>query len=115
MRARLTRSAPSLAIPEFRTAMLSLNGEATIVVKGEIDVATAPVLSARLDEAINGCRGRVVVDVTAMSFIDSRGLSALAQAVRALGDRPLVLRRPTSTTRRLLDITGLSSLVQLED
>jgi len=104
-----------LAIPDFRVAVQSLNGEAVIVVEGEVDAYTAPVLAARIDGAVTGSHGRVVLDVAAMSFIDSRGLSALAQAVRALGERPLVLRCPTIMTRKLLDSSGLSSLVQLED
>lgn len=104
-----------MAIPEFRTELVSLNGAATIVVEGEVDVYTAPILAARLDEATVATTGTVIVDVGAMTFIDSRGLSALAQAIRRLGPRPLVLRSPSVTTRKLLDISGLASLVQVED
>lgn len=92
-----------------------MNGTATIVVEGELDIYTAPALVACLDQATESGDGPVVIDVASMSFIDSRGLSAIAQAVRQLGGRPLVLRSPSSSTRKVLDISGLSSLVQLED
>jgi anti-sigma B factor antagonist len=104
-----------VAIPEFRTEVVARNGAAIIVVEGEVDAHTAPILAARLDEATAATTGTVIVDIGAMSFIDSRGLSALAQAVRQLGPRPLVLRSPSSTTRKLLDICGLASLVRVED
>ena len=115
MQAASTRRNDILAIPAFRTEMVSQDGTATIIVEGEVDAYTAPFLAARLDEAKAAGSGTVVVDVAAMSFIDSRGLSALAHAVRHLDGRPLVLRSASTTTRRLLEITGLASLVQLED
>ncbi len=103
-----------MKIPEFRTEVLSRNGTATVVVEGEVDAHTGPLLWTKLEDVITTSDGPVVLDVEAMSFIDSRGLSVLAQAVRRLGDRPLVLRSPSSITKKVLEISGLGKLVQLE-
>lgn len=101
-------------IPEFRAEVLSRNGSATVVVEGEVDAHTGPMLWTTLEDAITTTHGPVVLDVGGVSFIDSRGLSILAQAVRRLGDRPLVLRSPTRTTKKILEISGLVKLVELE-
>jgi anti-sigma B factor antagonist len=59
---------------------------ALIVARGELDVGSVPELRARLAEAIDGGQTRVVVDLAAVSFIDSLSLSALVGAQRKLGD-----------------------------
>lgn len=104
-----------MTVPDFRAALESADGESTVVVAGELDAFTGPLLWERLDEAIARGDGTVTVDLRDVSFMDSRGLSVLAQAVRQLGDRPLVLRSPGRTTRKVLEISGLGQLVEITD
>jgi anti-sigma B factor antagonist len=86
---------------------------AVIVVRGEIDLATAPAFRAALDEALDGA-GRVEVDLRDTSFMDSSGLAALLAAHRRLGpSQALVLRNPTREVRLALDISGLDALLDI--
>src|ERR1700761_4171996 len=54
-------------------------GTATVVVVGEIDVLSAPELRRALDAAPAG--DRLVVDLTAVTFLDSAGVRALYDQV----------------------------------
>lgn len=59
--------------------------DATILrLDGELDVLTAPRLTARLDDAVRQGRGEVIVDLSAVDFIDSAGLHVLLNAQRRL-------------------------------
>jgi anti-sigma B factor antagonist len=62
---------------------------------GELDLRTVPQLRLRLAETMQA-KGGVVVDLTAVTFIDSTGLAALLNA----------LRRLTRVHRRLLLVCG---------
>lgn len=71
--------------------------------EGEIDLAVADQLSEALREAM--ASGVAVVDLSAVTFIDSTGLHAIVSAARSLnGQGPLVLTRPSRSVARLLGI-----------
>lgn len=80
---------------------------AVIALSGELDVATAPILSQALDPAIE--RGGVVtLDVRELAFMDSSGLRLLLEGARRLEGRgKIVLRSPTRPVGRLLEISGV--------
>ncbi len=59
-------------------------GTHVIVVRGELDVGTTPLLSGALRTVVLGGRDRVVLDMSEVSFIDSTGLSVLVSALRWL-------------------------------
>jgi anti-anti-sigma factor len=48
-----------------------------IRVEGELDLSSAPTLEASLADAERFHRGRIVVDLDGLSFIDSHGLQTL--------------------------------------
>ena len=77
---------------------------------GELDLASAGLLSDALDEAAEA-GGPIVVDLGQCEFIDSTGLAALMRAARdGNGSRPrLGVSRPTAQVRRLFEVTQLAS------
>ena len=87
------------------------SGVKVIEVAGELDIATAPRLCARLDATRAGRRPRLLVDLTAVDFCDSTGLRALlgaASEVRAHGGRFAIVCPPTGDVARLLEVVGAS-------
>lgn len=83
---------------------------------GEIDLAVADGLRAAVLEALSSA-DRVAIDFAEVTFVDSTGLSVIAAAVReakALGTH-LVLVGLTERTRRVLEITGMTSIVDIRD
>ena len=75
---------------------------------GELDVATVPRAAEALEAACEEST-HVVVDLAELTFMDSSGVRLLLQHWSAQRERgaDLVLRSPTRTVRRLLDLLGL--------
>jgi|1185.fasta_scaffold604036_1 anti-sigma B factor antagonist len=76
---------------------------------GEIDMATAPRLSA----CLSSLTGRVVVQLDEVTFLDSSGISVLVGAHHRLESDhgELVIRRPNPIVRRTLELTGLGEWI----
>jgi anti-sigma B factor antagonist len=92
---------------------------AVVTLRGELDAHDAP----RLRELFAGAIGelaaiaepRLVLDLTAVSFIDSTALGSIIGAVRRIreagGELTLVL--PSSPARRIFEITGLDTILSV--
>ena len=83
-------------------------GVHVVEVTGDLDLASAPELCARLDAD----RSRnLLVDLSDLDFCDSTGLRALigaAKEVRAHGGRFVIVCPATGDVARLLTIVGAS-------
>jgi anti-sigma B factor antagonist len=106
-------------VPDLPTPVadfqVDTSGETAVLrISGEVDISTAPQLRERLRQLDSRS---VVVDLSAMTFIDSTGLGVLVGAFKRLreGGGDLVLRAPTRSTRKVLELTGLSQVVTVED
>lgn len=88
------------------------DGAAVVEVRGELDLATAPVLADRLDEVVTAAPSRVVVDLGPLSFMDLRGVKVLAEARAALPESncEIVIRRPNRLAHKVLRLVGLDGL-----
>jgi anti-sigma B factor antagonist len=87
---------------------------ALIVARGELDVQSVPELRARLAEAIDAGKTRVVVDLAEVSFIDSLSLSALVAAQRKVGDSGrLGVVAVHEYVRLILQATGLEQVLDV--
>jgi anti-anti-sigma factor len=95
----------------------SSNGPPGVLVHGEVDVDTAPQLTAVLDASIRESRGAFVVDLCGVAFLDSSGVHALLRARALLGreERQLVLLCPSGLVRRLFEVAGIDDLLVLFD
>lgn len=84
---------------------------------GEVDVLTVERLRAAVDDALREAAGRpVVVDLTAVTFLGSHGLAALAEAASKADRCGEPLRLVVDETRavtRPLQITGLHEVLSL--
>jgi anti-sigma B factor antagonist len=99
----------------FAVVDLVLGPAAGVAVRGEVEIATAPELTAALDDAIRRTSGPFVVDLSTVGFLDSSGINCLMRARALLGrdDRTLLLVCPPGSTRRVLDLVGVDELVAL--
>jgi anti-anti-sigma factor len=82
-------------------------GPNTFFLGGELDMETAPALEqAVLPSAEAG--GPIVLDLSAVSFVDSTGLRAFLRIAQALGDRGcVILHAPRERVRRVLDLVRI--------
>jgi anti-anti-sigma factor len=90
-------------------------GTTTIVVRGELDLVTMPVLAAQLALALRDRPGRLVFDLSGTRFMDCGSARLIAAAGRWLpdGGRP-VIRHPRPGVLRVLELTGLDAHCEIE-
>jgi stage II sporulation protein AA (anti-sigma F factor antagonist) len=86
-----------------------VNGTAELVVAGEIDLATAPQLRA----ALARLHGRVTVDLSRVTYLDSSGIGVLAGQHNRLTEQggDVLLRGARDAVLRVLELTGLKDWV----
>ena len=91
------------------------DGCRTLALSGEIDIATAPGLRRELETLIAEAHSPAVVDLSAVTFIDASGLSALVAAKRSVAhtDVDIVLLDPSATCLRILEVTGLDGAFEI--
>ena len=82
---------------------------------GEIHATTAPEFSERLNQAIARGKTGIVLDLTAVEFIDSTGLSVLLNGLRRVTRvrGTMVLACANPTVLRLFEITKLDSTFEI--
>lgn len=83
-----------------------------LVLKGEIDVYTAPKLKAELVATIESGCANVVVDLEGVTFIDSSGLGVLVSALRRARERGGAVRIVCTRENilKIFRITGLDKV-----
>jgi anti-sigma B factor antagonist len=88
----------------------------TVVISGELDAATVPVLSARLAPVLARRPRRLVFDLAQVGFIDCAATRLIISSGGFLppGGRP-VLRHPSPAVRRILDLTDLGTACEVEN
>ncbi|MGV1003380.1 MAG: STAS domain-containing protein [Candidatus Nanopelagicales bacterium] len=91
---------------------------ATVVAAaGEIDVFTAPDLDSALTAAVADGSGRILVDLSEVSFLDSTGLGTLVKCLKHANAAGGWLRLVVGTEkiRKIFDITGLDAAMPMYD
>jgi anti-anti-sigma factor len=83
----------------------------TLRVSGELDISTVEGFEAALRDAAG--EGDLILDVGALDFMDSMGLAALVRVAMDLRlPARIVLRSPSESILRLLDMTGVAERVR---
>ena len=97
---------------EFDIDVTHVNGRVVVVVVGEIDLDTAPVLQTTI-EALDATKD-IIVDIAGVEFMDSTGLAVLLrQSARATeSGGSLLVRRPSPPLVRLLRFCCLEHLIE---
>ncbi|WP_018657742.1 STAS domain-containing protein [Actinomadura flavalba] len=99
-----------MAQPLLEITARSERGRTVVRLRGELDLAVADDLRARLRAARREHGEHLVVDLAGLEFMDSHGLSVLIgchKSVQAAGGS-LTLASPRPLVRRTLEITGLA-------
>jgi len=86
-------------------------GVVVLRVSGELDFVSAESLG----EALRSVNSTVLVDLAAVTFIDSQGVNTLCAAQQHVASRgnQLAVINPTPRTRRILEICGVESMLGL--
>jgi anti-sigma B factor antagonist len=90
-----------------------------LVVRGEVDMRTAPVLAEHMERHFSADGGRrpLVFDLTAVGFLGSAGLGVLLSArQRAIdADTTIWVVAGSRAVRRPIQVTGLAGILNVVD
>jgi anti-sigma B factor antagonist len=103
--------------PEPRAITVEQSDGTTLVrLRGEIDASLRYAASEAM-VAVLAAEGPVVIDTSAVTFIDSSGMAFLLQVHGVATDagRPVDLRDPSGVVVDLLALVGLDSLFRPEE
>ena len=98
------------------TTIEQLGDTFVVTARGEIDAFTAPALRLELQGLADSQAAAVlVIDLSAVTFLDSSGLGALVGALRRVRERGGSLRiiRPHTPAARIFELTGLAEVLDL--
>ena len=87
-------------------------GECVLRVSGEVDLSNVALLREAVESFVASSPPRVVLDVGDLTFMDSSGLAALLQVATRVD--AVVLRHPRNIICRLIETTGVSSILTTE-
>jgi anti-sigma B factor antagonist len=87
----------------------SRDGVELLLVEGEVDIATAPRLLAVLNQAVQDALQSLVIDLSAVGFMDSTGLALLINAHRRVTRRSkgFAVVCPAGPLRRVFEMTDM--------
>src|SRR4051812_18659975 len=97
--------------PDFSVTVGRSRDAVRITVEGELDLATSPTLEAHLDAAADWGRA-IVLDLSALSFLDSSGVALLLTVSRRAATDGWMLRI-VGTPRRARDVLELCGLLDV--
>src|SRR5690349_3344740 len=88
---------------------------AVLVLRGSLDIDTAPSLKANPNRLVERAEPGVVVDVSRLDFCDSMGVGVLVTAHGRAMDRGgwVRLAAPSGFLRRLFDTLGISDYLPM--
>jgi anti-anti-sigma factor len=84
-------------------------------VNGEIDIYNSAELDAKIADLGREQRGEILVSFVHCSFIDCSGLRILLRQFKLLGNRLLIVAPPASALCRILDLTGLATVLPVHE
>ena len=103
--------------PGFSISTSDRGGRAVVLIRGELDLATAPELEKVVGDRLDA-GDEVVVDLRELQFMDSTGLRVLVHAhTRAQGEKRFIVVRPPAGApiAKILAIAGVDSELDLVD
>ena len=89
---------------------------AVIVLGGEVDVYASPQLKQEMTNLLNSGAVTLVVDLSAVEYLDSTGLGVLIGGLKRARERSGDLRLVCDNVRilRIFEITGLTKIFEFD-
>ncbi|MGO9823084.1 MAG: STAS domain-containing protein [Solirubrobacteraceae bacterium] len=90
---------------------------AVVTVSGELDLALCIKLAPELNAAVRSTVRAVVIDLEAVSLVDSSGIALLLNAFRRLdhAGRQLAIACPMGSARRAFELTALDRQLPMHE
>ena len=101
----------------FDVGRTTLAGRPALTVRGELDLATAPLLATAVEEQLDARPSALVIDLTPTTFMDSSGARQLARTARAADaagvELHVVCPKSSTAARLTIDLLDLAAIVPI--
>jgi anti-sigma B factor antagonist len=99
-------------VTEFSLEIVEVAGSVRLVLRGELDAASAPAANRALLELLDGGSGRVTLDLRELDFMDSVGVKFLIDGRDAARERgvELAIAYQEGVVERVLTVSGVATL-----
>ncbi|WP_300276701.1 STAS domain-containing protein [Peptacetobacter sp.] len=83
---------------------------------GELDVSSANLFKETLNNLVDENLENIKIDLDKLEYIDSTGLGVMVGVLKRLkvNDKGIYLNNPKSNVRKILEITGLDKIFNVE-
>ena len=83
---------------------------------GELDVSSAEVFKKSLNDLVDENSQNIKIDLDKLEYIDSTGLGVMVGVLKRLkvNGKGIYLSNPQSNVRKILEITGLDKIFNVE-
>ena len=97
------------------THLVRRHGSVALAVSGRLDMTSAAGVEEDLGSLIDAGERRVALDLTAVDYLSSAGLRAVLIAAKRLRqlEGALVVVGPTGNVKEVLDLSGLSGVLDV--
>ena len=101
---------------DFTISVSRSDAEAVVTPVGDIDGSSVGQLNAAFDGLLHDAPGRIVLDMSGVSFCDSQGLGTLVTLSNRtrMSQSVLVITNVSGYVNRVLDITGLRQVLLIQ-
>jgi anti-sigma B factor antagonist len=102
-------------LTHYQCESVSIDGQTTVRLSGEIDLAAAPVVVGEGGNALNNGTRTLVVDLADVTFMDSAGLFGLFQMQAKAHETGVAFRlqSPSTIVRRIIEVSGVEHLFDI--
>ena len=88
------------------------DGVTQVAVTGALDIATVQALDEMLSVVLDRQPGRLVIDLSGVPYLGCAAARVIGEAAQALQGHQLLIWEPAPIVRRLLQLTGLATLIE---
>ena len=85
---------------------VEIDPEGVLWLSGELDMAVMDSFIREASATVDGQR-QVILDLSALTFLDSSGIRAILRFSNIVAERVVVLRSPRENVRQVLSIVGV--------
>jgi anti-sigma B factor antagonist len=91
---------------------ISSDGPRMFFLEGELDLATAPLMSTAIEPAVTR-GGPITLDFGDVSFVDSTGIAAILSALQALTSGCIILHGVHNGVQKVVELMGVGQAPNL--
>ena len=103
----------------FEVTASTVDGEAVLRVRGDLDVVTAPILAQAVGGQLSASPGVLTIDLTDATYLDSAGARQLARSARQAADSGTALQLlcppGNKPVRLVLNLMELQAIIPILD